>query len=111
MDDATIIAILTFATALLPFAVAGILWLEKKLRAILVKYGIAGDQGDILYAMGLMLLAVIKEKVKGDPTKLAALKAAEDIVLKMKATWEDEAGTTEMLNGYLAQLQVILKEI
>lgn len=109
MDEATINAILAFFTACLPFAVAGIVWLEKKLRVKAEEKGISDKQGDLIYMAASALLAFAKDKFKDDPNKAKALGIAQDILEKMKATWEDPEGTTDMLQSYMSQLEGVLK--
>jgi hypothetical protein len=108
MDEATVTAAMGLATAALPFAVAGILWLRKRLKALGVKVGISDEQGDLIIKAANVLLAVIKSKAGADAAKIAK---AEEIVKKIIATWDDEAGTTAVMEGYLGELETILKEL
>jgi hypothetical protein len=111
MDEATVKAIIELAAVALPFAAAGIIWLEKRLKELKQKLGISNEQGDLIMAASKVIYAVIKAQVAKDATKAAALAKAEEILTKMQAKWEDEAGTTEELEGYLTELEAVLKAL
>ncbi|MFA5312719.1 MAG: hypothetical protein WC375_05265 [Methanomassiliicoccales archaeon] len=111
MDEATIELIKIGATIALPFVAAGVVWVEKKLKAAMKAKGVSDEQGDIIYTMGMAVFNVIKSKVANDATKKALFDEAELILADMKNTWEDEAGTTEVLQAHLAKLQAILVKL
>lgn len=111
MDDSTVQAILAFFTACLPFAVAGIIWLENKLSTVAKEKGISDKQGDLIFKGAEALFAVAKAKFGNDPAKKAMLETAEGILQNMKATWLDPDGTNDMLEMYLSQLEGALKSL
>lgn len=111
MDAETIKAIMAFAGAALPFVVAGIVWLQKKLSDAYKQIGLSDVQGDLLLKLGEAMYAVVKEKVKDDPSKAEKLAFAEMVLGQMKETWEDPDGTNKMMEGLFAQFEAILQKV
>jgi hypothetical protein len=108
MDEATVSAIINLAAVALPFVAAAVVWLERKLSKVREDLNISNEQGDLLIALAKAIYAPIKAKHASDPSKRAALDKAEGILAQMVATWEDEVGTTEVLQGQLDELRAVL---
>jgi len=108
MDEAIAGALVDLAAVALPFVVAGIVYLQKRLSKIRKDLDISNEQGDLIIALAKAIYAPIRAKYASDPNKVSILDEAEKIISDMAATWEDEEGTTAYLEGRLGDLRKVL---
>lgn len=108
MDEGTVRAFVDLAAVTLPFVVAGIVYLQKRLSKIKEDLNISNEQGDLIIALARAVYAPIRAKYANDPSKVAILNEAEKIISDMAATWEDETGTTAYLESRLDDLRKVL---